>query len=120
MREDFLAQKLREAVQRRSLKPPDEHWRELIEAGIIDEQGQVLKRAPEPPEDSNNNGDTSAAAPAPFREALSEWNQKPPEEQFRDLVEAGIIDQQGHVLKREPASVNDGRKNGDASALIPS
>src|ERR1700677_1064949 len=103
MREDLSTQQLREALQRRRLLSPEEHWQKLVEAGIIDEQGQVLKRAPEPPEDSNKNGNTPDAMPAPFREALREWNQKPLEEQFHVLVEAGIIDEQGHVLKHAPA-----------------
>ena len=38
-------QQLREALQRGALLSPEEHWQKLVDAGIIDEQGQVLKRA---------------------------------------------------------------------------
>ncbi len=42
----------------------DELWEELIRQGVIDAQGRVLKRAPEPPEDTPGNGKTKKPAHA--------------------------------------------------------
>jgi hypothetical protein len=49
MREDLLIRKLQEALKEEEKVPAEVMHRELVEAGIIDEKGRVLKRVPEPP-----------------------------------------------------------------------
>jgi hypothetical protein len=49
MREDLLIQRLREAIRKRSRKPPEEQLEAMVRRGIIDEKGNVLVRMPEPP-----------------------------------------------------------------------
>ena len=49
MRDEQLIEELRESIRRRSQRPPQELWDELIRRGVIDDQGNVLLRMPEPP-----------------------------------------------------------------------
>lgn len=49
MREDLLLQLLREGLRKWAAKSPQERFDEMVRRGVIDEQGNVLKRAPEPP-----------------------------------------------------------------------
>jgi hypothetical protein len=49
MREDLLIQRLREGLRKWAAKSPQERFDEMVRRGVIDEQGNVLKRAPEPP-----------------------------------------------------------------------
>jgi hypothetical protein len=49
MREDLLIQRLREAIRKRGALSPQERFDEMVRRGVIDEKGNVLLRAPEPP-----------------------------------------------------------------------
>jgi hypothetical protein len=48
MRDEDLIEKLREGL-RRFQENPGELWAKLIQEGIIDNEGKVLVRMPEPP-----------------------------------------------------------------------
>jgi hypothetical protein len=74
MSDDFIVQRLRAAIQSIEEETPEEFFADLQRAGIIDEEGRVLKRAPEPPKDAAANGTqkkvrtlTQAWSPAPFQ-----------------------------------------------------
>lgn len=45
-----LAEGLRDALEEHRRLPTAARWRRMVERGLIDEQGNVLKRMPEPPD----------------------------------------------------------------------
>lgn len=45
MSEILTPERLKQATQRRLARPPEDRWADLVERGIIDERGRVLKRA---------------------------------------------------------------------------
>jgi hypothetical protein len=49
MREDLLIQRIREAIRERAKLPPEVRFQEMVDLGVIDEKGNVLRRMPEPP-----------------------------------------------------------------------
>lgn len=49
MRDEPWIEELREAVRRDSERPAEEIWDDLVLQGIIDEEGNVLIRMPQPP-----------------------------------------------------------------------
>jgi len=56
MRNEPWLEALREAVRKFSEKPDDEIWDEMVRDGIIDEEGRVLIRMPEPPKKAKKPG----------------------------------------------------------------
>jgi hypothetical protein len=49
MREDFLIQRLREAIRKRGMLSPQERFEEMVRLGVIDRKGRALLRFPQPP-----------------------------------------------------------------------
>src|SRR5215472_9779876 len=120
MREDLLIRRLREAIRKGAKVPPEVKFRELVEAGIIDEKGRVIVRMPEPPKMGKPKKRPKPDSPAPaqssatdgalngeacflsedallrrMEQAIRKGAKVPPEVKFRELVEAGIIDEKG-------------------------
>jgi hypothetical protein len=48
MRDEELVERVREGVRRLG-ENPEELWQKLIREGVIDQEGKVLVRMPEPP-----------------------------------------------------------------------
>jgi hypothetical protein len=55
MRDEPWLEDLREAVRRMSELSPDEFWDDMVRRGIIDEEGRVLIRMPQPPKPPKQN-----------------------------------------------------------------
>ena len=49
MRDDLIVQLMREAIRKGALKSPQQRFKEMVELGVIDKEGNVLLRVPEPP-----------------------------------------------------------------------
>jgi hypothetical protein len=129
MREDLLVQRMREALQEWMNLPAKVRFQAMVDRGTIDEKGNVLVRMPEPPKrkrkskaDSPTAG-TSDRLPPPeaesmredlltqqMREALREWAKLPAEVRFQEMIDAGVIDEKGHVLLRMPEPPKKKRK----------
>ena len=56
MNDDLIVQRIRKSFQEMTDEDMDELWLELQRRGIIDAEGRVLKRAPEPPKKVATNG----------------------------------------------------------------
>ena len=56
MSDDEIVERLRKSLQRMAQEPKGKLFADLQQAGIIDAEGRVLKRMPEPPEDESANG----------------------------------------------------------------
>jgi len=48
MGDDFIVARLKDAIRREQERDPGEQFAELVRRGVIDEQGRVLVRMPEP------------------------------------------------------------------------
>jgi hypothetical protein len=49
MRDEPWLEALREAVRKLKDRSPEEAWDDMVRRGVIDEEGNVLLRMPEPP-----------------------------------------------------------------------
>lgn len=49
MADPEMIEQLKRALASRLAQPPEERRADLIQGGVIDEKGRVLKRIPEPP-----------------------------------------------------------------------
>ena len=74
MQDDWIFQELREAIHRRSQKPADEWFQDLIQRGVIDEKGNVLVRVPQPP---GTEEDSVAPPPAAVNGATAGTSSTP-------------------------------------------
>ena len=48
MGDDFIVSRLKDTIRREQERDPAEQFAELVRLGVIDEQGRVLLRMPEP------------------------------------------------------------------------
>jgi hypothetical protein len=67
MTDQEIAEALENMIREDGKRPPEEQIRDLIEAGVIDEQGRVLigswKKTKEDPKAANQNGPSGASSP---------------------------------------------------------
>ena len=62
MNDDLIVRQIRKSFQEMTDADMDELWLELQRRGIIDAEGRVLKRAPEPPKKAAANRKTKKSA----------------------------------------------------------
>jgi hypothetical protein len=55
MHDDFIIQQIRKALRAMDELSPEEWFAEMERHGILDAEGNVLRRMPEPPEESKAN-----------------------------------------------------------------
>jgi len=60
--ENPLVTLLREAIRESALLSDKELHDDMVRRGVIDEQGNVLKRIPQPPWEEQSNGDETPTA----------------------------------------------------------
>ena len=60
MRDDLLHQMMWEALQEWAKLPFEEQHAEMVRRGVIDDQGRVLLRMPEPPPNGNGQDQSTA------------------------------------------------------------
>jgi hypothetical protein len=51
MQDDFIIQQIRKAIRAMDDESPEEWFAKMERLGILDAEGNVLRRMPEPPED---------------------------------------------------------------------
>ncbi len=55
MRDDFIIQQIREAIRSMNNESPEEWFAKMERLGILDAEGNVLRRMPEPPQEAKAN-----------------------------------------------------------------
>jgi hypothetical protein len=69
MGDDFIVARLKDAIRRERQRDPQEQFDELVRLGVIDDQGRVLVRMPEPEKQprkpKKSNTEPSAAGNGP-------------------------------------------------------
>ncbi len=59
MAEDYALKLLKEAIRAWRARPPEERFQERVRRGAIDEQGNLLIRMPQPPEEPTKNSESA-------------------------------------------------------------
>jgi hypothetical protein len=127
MKDEFIIQQLKEAMAERHGRPAHEQFQDMVRRGLIDQQGRVLKRMPEPPDLSEPKPSDAASANGTLprqdvileqlKEAIRENGNLSVQEWYQDLVRRGLIDEQGRLLTQtaEPSAAGKKKESRQAS-----